>query len=109
MPKTELAHPAPNQDAVPPAPTELDDSAESLQAKETEHRIPVGIAALFGGLIAFGLYYFIAYIGWDQASDLKVGTAVSTNITHTIAYTAIPAAVIIALAVAMARRKGSKR
>jgi heme/copper-type cytochrome/quinol oxidase subunit 2 len=88
---------------------ELDDSAESLQAKETEHRIPVGIAALFGGLIAFGLYYFIAYIGWDQASDLNGGAAVSTNITHTIAYTAIPAAVIIALAVAMARRKGSKR
>ena len=108
MAKTELAHPAPNQEGVSAASMELDDSAESLQAKETEHRIPVGIAALFGGLIAFGLYYFIAYIGWDQASDLKGSTAVSTNITHTIAYTAIPAAVIIALALAMARRKGKR-
>ncbi len=110
MAKTELASLGTSSRVVGSAPPpELDDSAESLQAKETAHRMPVGIAALFGGLILFGLYYFVAYVGWDQTSDLKGGVAVSTNITHTVAYTAIPAAVIVVLAVAMARRKGGKR
>jgi len=98
-----------NEDAVTAAPAELDDSPESLQAKATEHKMPIGIAALFGGLIVFGLYYFVAYVGWDQTSELNGSTAVSTNITHTIAYTAIPAAVIVVLAAAMSRRKGGKR
>lgn len=109
MAKTELAaQGTPNEDAAV-APPELDDSAEALQAKATEHRIPAGIAALFAGLIAFGVYYFVAYVGWDQTSDLKGGTAIATNITHTIAYTAIPATIIVALAFAMARRKGGRR
>jgi heme/copper-type cytochrome/quinol oxidase subunit 2 len=88
---------------------ELDDGAETLQAKETAHTIPVGIYALFGGLIAWGVYYFITYIGWDQTADVKGGPAVAVNITHTIAYTAIPAAVVVALAVAMSRRARGKR
>jgi len=104
MAKTELASRNTSNEAASKA-AELDDSAEALQAHATEHTLPIGIVALFGGLIAFGLYYFVAYIGWDQASDLKVGTALSTNITHTIAYTAIPAAVIVVMALAMARRK----
>ena len=110
MAKIELAAHGTSSEEVDPAPSpELDDSAESLQAKETEHRIPVGIAALFVGLIAFGVFYFAAYVGWDQTSDLAGGTAVATNITHTVAYTAIPAAVIVVMAIAMARRKGGKR
>ncbi len=107
MAETELAQRAPPQDS--PATPELDDSAEALQAKATEHSMPVGIAAPFGGLIAFGVYYFFAYVGWDQTSELKGGTALSNNIAQTIAYTAIPAAIIVALALAMARRKGRKR
>ncbi len=87
------------------ADIELDDSPESLQARETEHQVPVGVWALFGGLVAWGIYYFVAYVGWDQAADVKGGGAgLGANLTHTIAYTAIPAGVIIALAVTMARR-----
>ena len=107
MANPELAQKAPPQDT--PTTAELDDSAEALQAQATAHTLPLGIAALFAGLIAFGVYYFIAYIGWDQTSDLKAGTGVAGNITHTVAYTAIPAVVIVLLAVAMARRKGGKR
>jgi hypothetical protein len=89
---------------------ELEDSSQSLQAKETEHRIPVGIYALFGGLILWGIYYFFAYVGWDQAVEVQGGgAAVGTNITHTVAYTAIPTAIIVALAFAMSRRPKAKR
>ncbi len=92
------------------ANVELEDSAESLQAKETEHQVPVGIWALFGGLIVWGIYYFAAYVGWDQAVDVKGGgAALGTNIGSTVAYTAIPAAVIIALAFAMSRRPKGKK
>lgn len=87
------------------ADIELGDSAEQLQAKATEHTVPVGVWALFGGLIAWGVYYLVTYIGWDQTGELSgQTTSLGTNVTHTIAYTAIPAAVIVALAVAMARR-----
>jgi hypothetical protein len=83
---------------------ELDDRVESLQAKETEHQVPAGIYALFAGLIVWGIYYFVAYVGWDQAADVSGTTGLGINITHTVAYTAIPAAVIVGLAVAMSRR-----
>jgi TRAP-type C4-dicarboxylate transport system permease small subunit len=110
MTKIELAAQEASHEEVGSAgQPELDDSAEALQAQSTAHKMPVGIAALFGGLIAFGVYYFFAYVGWDQTSELKAGTALSTNITHTVAYTAIPAAVIVLMAVAMARRKGKRR
>jgi heme/copper-type cytochrome/quinol oxidase subunit 2 len=89
---------------------ELDDRAEQLQARETAHDVPVGIWALFGGLIAWGVYYFVAYIGWDQTGDLSgQSTSLGTNVAHTVAYTAIPAAVIVALAVAMARRTRARK
>ncbi len=89
---------------------ELDDTAESLQAKETEHAVPVGVWILFGGLIAWGIYYFFTYVGWDQAEEVKGGgAALGTNITHTVAYTAIPAAVIVLMAFAMSRRPKAKR
>ncbi len=89
---------------------ELDDSVESLQAKGTEHRVPAGIYALFAGLIVWGVYYLVAYLGWDQAADVKGGGAgLGANVGQTIAYTAIPAAVIVALAVAMSRRARAGR
>ncbi len=90
--------------------TELGDRAEDLQAKTTENAVPIGIWALFAGLVLWGIYYFIAYVGWDQAGELSgSATSLGTNITHTVAYTAIPAAVIVALAVAMARRGRGKK
>ncbi len=88
-------------------PPELDDAAESLQAKDTEHDLPVGIVALFVGLIAWGVYYFATYVGWDQAADLQGTTGLGTNIGSTVAFTAIPAAVVVALAFAMRRRSRS--
>ena len=89
------------------ADIELDDSADTLQARETEHAVPFGVWALFGGLVAWGIWYFIAYVGWDQAAEVTQGakTALGMNIGNTIAFTAIPTAVVIALAVAMARRR----
>jgi len=90
------------------ADLELEDSNEALQAKETAHVVPLGIKALFACLILWGIYYFVAYIGMKEDADLT-GVATSVNIVHTIAYTAIPAAVVIALGIAMARRKKAKR
>ncbi len=89
---------------------ELDDSAESLQAKETENRVPVGVYVLFGALVLWGIYYFVTYVGWDQAADVKGGGAgVGENIGWTIAYTAAAAAVAVALLVAMSRRRKGRR
>jgi hypothetical protein len=92
------------------ANAELEDTAEALQAKETERAVPAGYWALLGGLVAWGLYYFFAYIGWDQAAELSgASTALGTNIGHTVAYTAIPLTAVIVLAVAMSRRgKGGR-
>jgi len=100
---------APSKEGRFAALIELEDGAETLQAKETAHTVPAGIYALFAGLVAWGVYYFVAYIGWDQAADVQGSPAVAVNITHTIAYTAIPAAVVVGLAVAMSRRARGKR
>ena len=94
------------------ADIELDDSAETLQNQETAHAFPIGLKLLFAGLILFGVYYLWAYspwsTGWTQEADLQGAPTTGVNIVHTIAYTAIPAAVVIALAVAMARRKAKR-
>ncbi len=88
---------------------ELEDTVEQLQAKQTAHAVPVGIWALFAGLVAWGVYYFFAYVGWDQTGELAgQATPLGTNVTHTVAYTAIPAAVIVAMAVALARRSRAR-
>jgi heme/copper-type cytochrome/quinol oxidase subunit 2 len=94
------------------ADIELDDSAETLQNQETAHAFPIGLKLLFAGLILFGVYYLWAYspwsTGWTQEADLQGAPGTGVNVAHTIAYTAIPAAVVTALAVAMARRKAKR-
>jgi amino acid transporter len=91
------------------ANVELEDTAQALQAKETEHAVPVGYWLLFFGLIGWGVYYFFAYVGWDQAAELAgASTALASNIGRTIAFTAIPLTAVIVLAVAMARRRKAR-
>ena len=94
------------------ADLELDDSAETLQNQETAHAFPSGLKLLFAGLIAFGVYYLWAYspwsTGWTQEADLQGAPATGVNIAHTIAYTAIPTVAVLALGVAMARRKAKR-
>jgi hypothetical protein len=93
------------------ADIELEDRAEALQAKETEHAVPIGYWALLGGLVAWGVYYLFAYLGWDQAGELAGAGAVGvgTNIFRTILFTALPTAVVVTLAVAMGRRRKDQR
>lgn len=91
--------------------TELPDSAEALEAKDTARKLPWGWLLLFFGLIAWGIYYLWTYspwsTGWTQAKEYEAAQAPGavTNMTHTILYTAIPALVLLFLAFAMARRK----
>jgi hypothetical protein len=92
------------------ADAELEDTAQALVATETEHAVPVGFWVLLGGLVLWGVYYFFAYVGWDQAAELSgATTALGSSIGRTIAFTAIPLTAVVVLAVAMARRgKGAK-
>lgn len=91
--------------------TELPDSAEALEARDTARKLPWGWLLLFFGLIAWGIYYLWTYspwsTGWTQAKEYEAAQApgAATNMTHTILYTAIPALVLLFLAFAMARRK----
>jgi hypothetical protein len=88
---------------------QLDDSVDALQNKATAHEIPLGLYLLLGGLIAWGIYYYFAFSpwfsGWTQEDQLKGGTALEVNVTSTIAYTAIPTAVLAVLAWGMSRRR----
>ncbi len=88
-----------------------DEGSEELQAKATHDTVPIGIWALFGGLILWGIWYFIAYVGWDQAAEVKSGasTAIGTNIGATVFFTAAAAAAAIGLAIGMARRARAKK
>ncbi len=89
---------------------ELEDSAEALQAKQTEHAVPAGVWLLFAGLIAWGVWYLIAYLGWDQAAELQGGGAgLGSNVTYTILFTAAATAAAVGLAVGMSRRAKGKR
>ncbi len=100
--------------------SELPDTAEGLQAKETEGKIPLGWWALFWGLIAWGIYYAWTYLpglgGWSQskAYEESVQAAVAAsgetgaNIFATILFTALPTAAAIGLVMAARRRKAGK-
>jgi hypothetical protein len=88
---------------------EIDDVA-SFEAKETSHKIPLGWALLFWGLVAWGVYYLWAYTpalgGWRQAQDVEGGGAsAGMNLLATIAFTAIPTAVAVVLWLAQRKRK----
>ncbi|MGC3997352.1 MAG: hypothetical protein QM767_07555 [Anaeromyxobacter sp.] len=78
---------------------------------EGEHRIPVGWALLFWGLIAFGGFYVYAYSpwggGWSQSQDASDGGASNgANLVATLAFTVIPATVALVLIAAQRRKKG---
>ncbi len=88
---------------------EMDDLA-AFESKDTAHRIPVGWAVLFWGLIAWGAYYLWAYTpalgGWRQAQDVEGGGAsAGTNLLATVAFTAIPTAAAIALVLVQRKKK----
>ena len=89
---------------------ELPDTAEAMEAKETENTLPVGWQVLFYGLIAWGVYYLWAYspwsTGWTQAGELeKVNPEVGGNIFMTILFTALPTSAALLLWVLQRRRK----
>ncbi len=93
----------------------LEDDLEAFEAKETSHRIPVGWALLFWGLIAFGVYYLWAYTpalgGWSQERELaEAGGAAGAgvNIFATVLFTAVATAVAVAILVAFARGKKAR-
>ncbi len=93
---------------------ELPDTAEALESSATAKRLPIGWVALFLALVAWGVYYLWAYSpwlsGWTQAQEFEAaaGPSAAANITNTILFTAIPAVILVAMAVAMARRKPKK-
>ena len=88
---------------------EMDDLSK-FEATETSRRLPVGWLLLFWGLIVWGAWYLWTYTpalgGWSQAQDLEGGGAtLGTNLLATVAFTAIPAAVAVALVLAQRRKK----
>ncbi|HEX9053071.1 MAG TPA: cbb3-type cytochrome c oxidase N-terminal domain-containing protein [Anaeromyxobacter sp.] len=88
---------------------ELDD-LEKFEAKDTARKLPVGWLLLFWGLIVWGAFYLWRYTpalgGWSQSQELEGGGAsLGTNLLATIAFTAIPAAVAIALVLSQRKRK----
>lgn len=90
---------------------ELDDLSR-FEAKETARKLPAGWLLLFWGLVAWGAFYLWTYTpglgGWSQAEDLEGGGAsMGANLLATIAFTAIPTAAAIALALVQRRKKQS--
>lgn len=88
---------------------EMDDLSK-LEATETSRRLPVGWLLVFWGLIVWGAWYLWTYTpalgGWSQAQDLEGGGAtLGTNLLATVAFTAIPAAVALALVLAQRRKR----
>jgi hypothetical protein len=100
---------------------ELPDTADGLQNKEADGKIPLGWWALFWGLIVWGVYYAWTYTpslgGWSQtkAYDESVQAAVAAsgdagaNIFSTVLFTVLPTLAAIGLYLAARRRKTGKR
>jgi hypothetical protein len=95
--------------------SELSDTAEAMERKETARALPVGWLVLFFGLIAFGAWYLYAYSpwlsGWTQEGELQAaqaGGGSGASIGNTIAFTAIPAAVLAWLWATLRRRGTGK-
>jgi hypothetical protein len=92
------------------ADLDTQDDLTRFEAKDTAHKIPVGWALLFWGLIVWGAYYLWAFTpglgGWSQARDAEGGgAAAGTNMTATILFTVVPTAAAVALWIAFARKK----
>ena len=99
---------------------ELPDTADGLQSKETESKIPLGWWALFWGLIVWGVYYAWTYTpslgGWSQAKAFEEsvqGAAAASgdagaNIFMTILFTVLPTMAAIGLYLAARRRKAAR-
>jgi hypothetical protein len=82
--------------------SELPDTAEAMERKDTAHTVPTGWLVLFFGLIGWGAWYLFAYSpwgsGWTQEGQLGAAPAdVGSNILLTVLFTAIPTAVVIGL------------
>jgi hypothetical protein len=89
---------------------ETEDDLSAFESKETSHRIPVGWAILFWGLVAWGAYYLWAYTpglgGWRQAQDAEGGGAtLGSNLIATVLFTAIPATAAVVLMLVQRRKK----
>ena len=94
---------------------ELPDTAEAMESKETAHALPVGWLVLFFGLILWGAWYLYAYSpwlsGWTQEAEFQAaqsGGGSGASIGNTIAFTAIPAAVLVWLLATLRRRGAGK-
>jgi cyanate permease len=81
-----------------------------LTPVEGDHPLPIGWLALFFGLIAFGVYYVIAYTpaisGWTQAEALQAGAGSSGNIFATVLFTALAVVAALSILFALSRRRG---
>ena len=59
--------------------SEIPDTAEAMEAKETARTLPLGWRLLFFGLIGWGVVYLWLYspatTGWTQAGELEKVTA----------------------------------
>lgn len=89
---------------------ELNDDLSRFEAAETSRKLPVGWLLLFWGLVVWGAWYLWTYTptlgGWSQAEDLEGGGAtLGANLAATVAFTVVPAAVALVLALAQRRKR----
>lgn len=99
--------------------TEIPDTAEAMESKETAKVVPVGFWILYFGLILWGIWYAWSYspatTGWTQAGayeqsvDAAAAGATGANIFATILFTALPTTAAVLLWVAASRRKAGTR
>ncbi|MFO0582024.1 MAG: hypothetical protein U0229_07125 [Anaeromyxobacter sp.] len=91
------------------ADLEQNDDLSKFEAKETAHKIPVGWAILFWGLVLWMPYYLWtnspALGGWSQSQDADGGASAGANMTATIMFTVLPTAAAIGLWIMFATRK----
>jgi len=90
---------------------EYEDDLAQFEAKETSHRLPVGWLLLFWGLIAWGAWFVWAHtpaLGgstWVHEDVEAGGASLGANLLATVAFTAIPTAVAVALVLVQRRKK----
>ncbi|MFT3917129.1 MAG: hypothetical protein QM704_24495 [Anaeromyxobacteraceae bacterium] len=92
------------------ADLDLNDDLSKFEAKETSHKVPVGWAILFWGLVLWMPYYLWtnspALGGWSQAQDADGGgAAFGSNLVATLAFTILPSLAALGLWVMFATKK----